>query len=56
VLIIEHNVQVLASVADRLVAMRSGAVIAEGPPSDVLNDPEVRGAYFGASRELVTTA
>ena len=54
VLIIEHNVQVLASVADRLVAMRSGAVIAQGPPSDVLSDPEVRGAYFGGSRELVT--
>jgi branched-chain amino acid transport system ATP-binding protein len=56
VLIIEHNVQVLASVADRLVAMRFGAVIAEGAPPDVLNDPEVRGAYFGATRELVTTA
>ena len=47
VVIIEHNVQVLASVADRLIAMRDGAVIAEGAPSDVLSDPEVRGAYFG---------
>lgn len=50
VLIIEHNVQVLASVAHRLVAMRSGAVIAQGAPSAVLNDPAVRGAYFGAER------
>jgi ABC-type branched-subunit amino acid transport system ATPase component/ABC-type branched-subunit amino acid transport system permease subunit len=47
VLIIEHNVQVLASVAHRLVAMRAGAVIAEGVPADVLADPTVRGAYFG---------
>ena len=50
VLIIEHNVQVLASVADRLIAMRAGAVIAEGPPAAVLSDPAVRGAYFGADR------
>ena len=54
VLIIEHNVQVLASVADRLLAMRDGAVIAEGTPDNVLNDPDVRGAYFG-SRHLQTT-
>jgi branched-chain amino acid transport system ATP-binding protein len=58
VLIIEHNVSVLASVADRLVAMRAGAVIAEGAPADVLDDPDVRAAYFGAARtpELLPTA
>ena len=52
VLIIEHNVQVLASVAHRLVAMSSGAVISEGAPSDVLRDPLVRSAYFGAATAL----
>ncbi len=58
VLIIEHNVQVLASVAHRLVAMRSGAVIAEGAPTDVLTDPDVRRSYFGADTalDLVPTA
>jgi branched-chain amino acid transport system ATP-binding protein len=55
VLIIEHNVQVLASVAHRLLAMRNGAVIAEGPPAAVLSDPAVRGAYFGAA-QLQTTS
>jgi ABC-type branched-subunit amino acid transport system ATPase component/ABC-type branched-subunit amino acid transport system permease subunit len=55
VLIIEHNVQVLASVADRLVAMRDGAVIAQGAPGVVLDAPEVRGAYFG-SRDLQSTS
>ena len=49
VLIIEHNVQVLASVAHRLIAMRAGAVIADGAPADVLADPAVRAAYFGAA-------
>jgi ABC-type branched-subunit amino acid transport system ATPase component/ABC-type branched-subunit amino acid transport system permease subunit len=58
VLIIEHNVQVLASVAHRLVAMRAGAVIAAGAPAIVLNDPAVRSAYFGAERapDLVPSA
>jgi ABC-type branched-subunit amino acid transport system ATPase component/ABC-type branched-subunit amino acid transport system permease subunit len=55
VLIIEHNVQVLASVADRLVAMRNGSVIAQGDPAQVLNDPAVRSAYFGGQRELSPT-
>jgi ABC-type branched-subunit amino acid transport system ATPase component len=49
VLIIEHNVQVLASVAHRLVAMHAGAVIAQGVPRTVLSDPAVRAAYFGAA-------
>ncbi|MCU1589358.1 MAG: ABC-type branched-chain amino acid transport system, ATPase component, partial [Frankiales bacterium] len=59
VLIIEHNVAVLASVAHRLVAMQAGAVIAEGAPGDVLADPAVRSAYFGAGAgdaALVTTS
>jgi ABC-type branched-subunit amino acid transport system ATPase component/ABC-type branched-subunit amino acid transport system permease subunit len=51
VLVIEHNVSVLASVAHRLVAMQAGAVIAEGSPADVLADPAVRSAYFGAAQE-----
>jgi ABC-type branched-subunit amino acid transport system ATPase component/ABC-type branched-subunit amino acid transport system permease subunit len=51
VLIIEHNIAVLASVTQRLIAMRFGAVIADAEPSAVLTDPEVRAAYFG--KELV---
>jgi ABC-type branched-subunit amino acid transport system ATPase component/ABC-type branched-subunit amino acid transport system permease subunit len=50
VLIIEHNVQVLASVAHRLIALNAGAVIAEGRAADVLADPAVVAAYFGAPR------
>ena len=64
VLIVEHNVQVLASVTDRIVAMNFGEVIAEGDPHAVLNDPAVQDAYFRAraeptqpvrERDLVTT-
>jgi len=51
VLIIEHNVQVLGAIADRLVAMRAGVVIAEGEPAAVLDHPDVHDAYFGARPE-----
>jgi len=55
VLIIEHNVQVLASVAHRLLALHAGAVIAEGRPADVLSDDVVTAAYFGARRLALPT-
>ena len=59
VLIVEHNVQVLSSVADRLIALNFGEVIAQGDPQTVLSDPVVQDAYFRAradesERELVT--
>jgi ABC-type branched-subunit amino acid transport system ATPase component/ABC-type branched-subunit amino acid transport system permease subunit len=55
VLIVEHNVQVLASVTDRMVAMNFGAVIAEGEPRAVLDDPSVQDAYFRARAETAAT-
>ena len=54
VLIVEHNVQVLASVTDRMVAMNFGEVIAAGDPRAVLDDPAVRDAYFRARAEPAT--
>ena len=38
-LVIEHDMPLMTSVADRLIAMDQGRVIAEGDPSDVLHDP-----------------
>ncbi|MDP9102225.1 MAG: ATP-binding cassette domain-containing protein [Actinomycetota bacterium] len=54
VLIVEHNVAVLSSVADRLVAMSFGAVIADGAPHEVLSDAAVRAAYFAAATSRLT--
>jgi ABC-type branched-subunit amino acid transport system ATPase component len=48
VLIVEHNVAVLASVTDRMIAMNFGEVIAEGDPRAVLDDGAVQDAYFRA--------
>ncbi len=48
VLIVEHDLGVLAAVADRLVALDHGRLVAEGPTRTVLADPAVVTAYLGA--------
>jgi branched-chain amino acid transport system ATP-binding protein len=47
--VIEHDVPLVASVADRLVAMDTGRVIAAGVPDAVLVDPAVVESYLGST-------
>ena len=46
-LLVEHDVEFVRSMADRLVVMDFGKVIAAGPQSQVLQDPAVVAAYVG---------
>jgi branched-chain amino acid transport system ATP-binding protein len=48
-LVIEHDQSLLESVAERLVVLDVGTVIAEGEPARVLHDPAVMRAYLGRS-------
>lgn len=47
VLIIEHDMPLITSVADRLYALEAGRVIAEGTPSEVTSDARVVASYLG---------
>ena len=48
ILIIDHAVQEVLSIADRVVVLEFGRLLCEGPPETIRNDPEVLRAYFGA--------
>ncbi len=48
VLVVEHDLGVLGDVADRIVALDQGRVVADGSPHGVLTDPAVMTAYLGA--------
>jgi ABC-type branched-subunit amino acid transport system ATPase component len=47
VLIIEHDMPLITSVADRLYALEAGKVIAEGTPKQVTSDERVIASYLG---------
>ena len=47
VILIEHNVDVVMRVSDRVVVMNQGAVLSDGTPEQVRRDPSVREAYLG---------
>ncbi|HLI52749.1 MAG TPA: ATP-binding cassette domain-containing protein [Acidimicrobiales bacterium] len=45
--VIEHDIPMLASIADRIVCMHLGEVLAEGDPEEVLSDDRVIASYLG---------
>jgi len=47
VVIVEHDMQVVMDVADRIYVLNFGNVIAEGPPAEIKKNPEVIKAYLG---------
>ena len=47
ILLIEHDVDAVLSVADTLTVMVDGAVLASGPPDEVRKNRAVQDAYLG---------
>ena len=52
VILVEHNMNVVMSVSDRITVMHQGRVLAEGTPSEIAQNSEVQTAYLGGLYDL----
>jgi branched-chain amino acid transport system ATP-binding protein len=48
ILLIEHNMDVVMALAQRITVMDNGAILAEGTPAEITANPAVQQAYLGA--------
>ncbi|MCC6781104.1 MAG: ABC transporter ATP-binding protein [Hyphomicrobiales bacterium] len=51
VVLIEHDMEVVFAIADRITVMAQGAVLAAGTPEEIAQDPRVQEAYLGAPED-----
>jgi ABC-type branched-subunit amino acid transport system ATPase component len=49
--VIEHNIPLIMSISDRMIAMALGSVIATGTPAQVRDDPGVLSSYLGTAED-----
>lgn len=47
ILLVEHNIELVVDICERIVVLESGQKIAEGPPQSVISIDRVQEAYFG---------
>jgi ABC-type branched-subunit amino acid transport system ATPase component len=53
ILVIEHDMPLLSSICDQLIALETGAIIATGTPDEVLSHPAVIESYLGTDEAAI---
>lgn len=52
-LVIEHDMPLITSISDRMIALELGAVVTEGTPEQVIKDPRVVESYLGGDVNVI---
>jgi branched-chain amino acid transport system ATP-binding protein len=52
-LVIEHDLPLLLSIADRMIALDLGRLVTEGPPRQVIDHPQVVASYLGTDAATI---
>ena len=47
IVLIEHKMDIIMTVSDRISLMHFGSLIAQGTPQEIQRNPDVRKAYLG---------
>ncbi len=50
ILLVEHKMDVVRSLADRIIVLHQGSLVADGAPAEVIASPVVQEAYLGVAR------
>lgn len=54
IILVEHNMNVVMNISDRITVMHQGAILADGTPRDIAANKEVQNAYLGHLYKNVT--
>jgi branched-chain amino acid transport system ATP-binding protein len=49
IILVEHNMNIVMNISDRITVMHQGQVLAEGTPAEIRENPAVQQAYLGES-------
>ena len=49
ILLVEHKMDVVRELADRIIVLHNGSLVADGEPAQVIASPVVQEAYLGVS-------
>jgi branched-chain amino acid transport system ATP-binding protein len=55
ILLVEHKMDVVRSLADRIIVLHNGRLVADGPPAEVIASPIVQEAYLGIAPKSATS-
>ena len=56
VLLVEHKMDVVRSLSDRIVVLHNGELVADGDPAEVISSPVVQEAYLGIPQDEAESA